>query len=258
MEPIGRVKLIATGSAYPVRKYGEEKFNLLVPVKIADIAIAYCGADPEINSSSFIECARLLLQKFGGVGIDEVKEAFAMAAAKKFGEEIDLTSYKGVFTVAMFGDVMSEYVSYRNRVLAEMQRISEAEERERKEEIKRQKFEIVKKQVIEKFNAMRFDNREISKVGDVPGWWAKVLKDHGLINGDPAAWILAKKRTCEIFIQEYKDRVNDLMFSTMERARIVSEIEADENHFPAQLKDRAEVLYGRILIFNQLAKFNDL
>ena len=257
MEPIGRVRIIATGSAYPVRSYGEEKFNLLVPVKIADIAIAYCGADPEINSSAFIESARLLLQKFGGVGIDEVKEAFAMAAARKLGD-IDLTSYKGVFTVAMFGEVVSEYMVYRNRVLAEMQRIADSEEQERKEGIKRQRFEVVKKEVVEKFNAMRFENREISKVGDVPGWWAKVLKDHGLIEGDPAAWILAKKKTCEIFVQEHKDRVNDLMFSVMERAKIVSEIEADEGFFPPQLKDRAEILYGRILIFNQLAKFNDL
>lgn len=255
-EDKSRVRLIAAGSTYPIRMYERDKYKILAATTICRVAVDYCGADIEENESAFIECSKLLLQKFGGLGISEVSEAFSLAVIGKLGE-INLKAYKGVFTVAMFGEVLTAYTVYRNRILNEIKEELKREELLERERKMKDRMEVARKWVKEKFSALKIENCEISKVSEVPGWWCAILSDEGLINGDPAMWILAKKKTCERFVSEYKARNGDLMFSVIERAKIVSEIEADENHFPEKLRERAEVLYGRILIFKQLAKFNE-
>ena len=256
-EEISRIKLIATGSSYPIRNYEEKKFQILSVMTIASVAVDYCGADVELNESAFIECAKLLLKKFGSFGISEVKEAFAMAAACRLGE-INLTAYKGVFTVAMFGEVLSSYSFYRNRILSEISEEVKRKELEELEERKKVRLELARKQVVEKFERLKQENCEITRVSEVPGWWAPILSELGLIKSDPASWVLAKKRICEKFCSSYLIRENDLMFTMIERARIVSEIQKDPEHFPVELNARAEVLYGQILVFRYLAKFKEV
>lgn len=86
-----------------------------------DCARSYTGC---VNTSEMVfdECVEFLATQFGALNIGEVRHAFRLAAAGELGE-VNLKAYHGVFTVAMLGEVLTAYMVYRGRIVAEVSRL---------------------------------------------------------------------------------------------------------------------------------------
>lgn len=67
----------------------------------------------------FDECVEFVIERFGGLHIDEIRHAFRMAASGELGE-VSLDAYFGTFTVAMLGKVLIAYEEYRKRIVKEV------------------------------------------------------------------------------------------------------------------------------------------
>ena len=105
-------------------------------------ASTYCGAT-NINSEMSLEATTFVTGKYYFLGVDEIRSAFRLAAAKelrdlKTGFPIDIKAYAGIFTIETLGTILDAYVNYRKRIeytlSKQMEEIKEAEaEAERKE-----------------------------------------------------------------------------------------------------------------------------
>lgn len=253
-QPIARVQKIHAGSHYPIRAMDERKYEILSILCMSQIATDYTGADPEQCTGAFKECAKLLIEKFGGLGMDEVKEAFAMASVGILGD-VNLVSYRGVFTVAMFGAILQAYTVYRNRILWQISESEKMEEMQRRELEMEKKNEVVRRVVIERFNLFCQVNDQIENIDQIPSHWARILRDAGLIESDKSAWVEAKNLACKDFLLAVEGRDPFLAIPDNQRVSVALKIGLDPNYFPEQLRPRAEVIYGKLLIFSKLAKF---
>ncbi len=63
----------------------------------------------------FDECVEFVIERFGGLHIDEIRHAFRLAASGELGE-VSLDAYFGTFTVAMLGKVLIAYEEYRKKI----------------------------------------------------------------------------------------------------------------------------------------------
>lgn len=232
----------------------DKKYEILSILCMSQIATDYTGADPEQCKGAFKECAKLLLEKFGGLGMDEVKEAFAMASAGILGD-VNLVSYRGVFTVAMFGAVLQAYTVYRNKILWQISESEKMEEIMRRELEMEKKNEVVRAVVIERFHLFCQVNDKIENIDQIPAHWARILRDADLIESSKSAWVEAKNLACKEFLQAFSDRQPFLAIPDNQRATVAAQIGLDANYFPEELRPRAEVLYGKLLIFSKLSKF---
>lgn len=67
----------------------------------------------------FDECAEFIVTRFGHLNIQEIRQAFRLAAAGELGD-VKLDAYFGTFTVGMLGKVLAAYKDYRDRVTKEI------------------------------------------------------------------------------------------------------------------------------------------
>lgn len=95
----------------------EVKLVVALSAELEFCAIAYCGAS-KTDDLVYDELVVFVIQRFGHLGVREIREAFSLAAAGTF--EVDLSTYFGLFTVRLLGLVLSGYNDYRNRVVKEL------------------------------------------------------------------------------------------------------------------------------------------
>lgn len=67
----------------------------------------------------FDECVEFVIERFGGLHIDEIRHAFRLAAAGELGE-VKLDAYFGTFTVVMLGKVLIAYDEYRKKIVKDV------------------------------------------------------------------------------------------------------------------------------------------
>lgn len=94
-------------------------FFLAVAAVLKNCAKTYCGAS-KIDESTIEEMGVFVLDRFGMYGVAEIELAFSLAASGELGDDVDLKSYYGQFSVAALGGVLNAYRSYRSRIVSEL------------------------------------------------------------------------------------------------------------------------------------------
>ena len=100
-----------------IRSNGAASVPLLV-IELEKCARQYTGC-VKTEDLVFDECVEFVMLRFGFLNINEIREAFRLAAAGELGE-VKLEAYFGTFTVAMLGKVLAAYRNYRERISKEV------------------------------------------------------------------------------------------------------------------------------------------
>jgi hypothetical protein len=249
----GRLQVICSGIERPIRSLDFEKFNTYAPVLIGDIAVSYCGADIELSRHAIIESAALLREKFSGIGIDEVNEAFKLAASKQI--EANLAAYSGQFTVRIFGEVMATYIDYRRPVVAEIEKRKSEMEAERMEQEKQERNNRTRKEIIEGFTGMCAGTvPNFAAPSGIPDFWARILTEEKLVFGDAETWKEAKRMVVERFKTARNIAMPDETLSEYDAKQVMYQLQSDPEFFPEALRPRAEILYGQLIVWNEIQK----
>ena len=164
-QPSALVQAAALGYAAQIRHMDKSQAAGLVQLELERVAEAY-GARGEISDRVFSECTQFIIQKFPGLGVNEIREAYRMKAA---GELEGLPKgkgemYGGVFNADQLGAVLSAYMQQRRRALgAYLRHKAEEMEAAEKQQIKiRQQEEFNRKfpELIAKMKANAKDWRD--------------------------------------------------------------------------------------------------
>lgn len=109
----------------------KENAKNYLSIQISNAAKAYSGMKegdktmPEIIQ----ECVRFTYEQFNSIGVNEIMDAFKLAAANRF-DNVDIKAYGGVFTVSLLGDVLHSYSKYRNKILAKYLELKDKDQKE--------------------------------------------------------------------------------------------------------------------------------
>lgn len=265
--PILRVSAIAASRYSPCRALPDYEYKVGSVGTIQRLAVDFCGADPLICEGAIKGSSNLLREKFGRLSLEDVKAAFEMAAARQLGE-INIIAYRGVFTVAIFGEVLEAYSKVYDQIVAAL---DEAEKRaaEKLQESEHDlKLSEYRNQVIEKFKALQVENTEIERPEKILPPWLTILQEAGLLKSDPKLWVEAKVATAANFkaetrkIREFRiiskneaEKLEGRLFTQSERDSICKKMFESPDLFPDELLPLAKKLYARLLIFTQIAPY---
>jgi hypothetical protein len=157
--------------------FTSDKFTLLklLDEVIADIWEHYCGANIDnLNEAFKKEARQLIIEKFGGIGVNEIREAFRLASVNVL--NVNLTSYGGKIGLQVIGDCLSKYVEYRRPIVAEINAIKERQKWEAEKENQEAKRIEYVNSVIDWFNNTKSAPRE-----DCRFYKLDTLQDAGII-----------------------------------------------------------------------------
>lgn len=263
---LARVEAIASKIA-PCRLINDLDYKIGAIGAIQRVAIDYCGADISICAGAIKESMLLYRNKFGRMSLEDIRDAFEMAAAGQLGD-INIIAYKGVFTVAIFGEVITAYSIVRDKIVAELDNAAGKAIEAEKERIAEERQEECRKQVIAEFEAAKIKNTRFISVDKIPIQWPGILKDAGLLGSDPKLWVEAKTATTAKFkadtrkIKELRilnaqqaDKLESMAFTMADREMICQKMFENPDVLPEELFTSATQLYGRMLVFKQLAPY---
>lgn len=149
---------------------------------LRDVAQDY-GARQAVPEETFTECVRIARRKFGGLGIEEFREAYRMWAAGELNlRKGEAEMYGGQFNAAQLGKVMAAYLELRKTALGAYLRELEAY---RQEQEKAGKAERLKREYEENFERKLRAFRPPSW-REVPAHWFETAWKKGLIRLSPA------------------------------------------------------------------------
>ena len=265
--PLLRVEAIAVNRYSPCRETPDYEYKVGSIGTIQRISVDYCGADPLICQGAIKGSSNLLREKFGRLSLEDVNAAFEMAAARQLGE-INIIAYRGVFTVAIFGEVLEAYSKVYDQIVAAL---DEAEKRaaEKLQESEHDlKLAAYRVDVIEKFKALQIENTEIESPEKILYPWLTILQEAGLLKSDAKLWVEAKVATAANFKAETRkirelriiskheaEKLEGRLFTQSERDDICKRLLDDPEGFPKELLPLAKKLYSRLLIFTQIAPY---
>ena len=147
---VGVVKL---GLENKIREvYKHPAFQKKMDEIIDTIWTHYCSANPDLLTPEFrTEATAMIVNKFAGLGVNEIREAFRLAASNVI--NCDLRAFNGRISIQTIGTCLSAYSEYRKPIAAKiLSEIDEQKQIEQKkqEEIKKEQYE---KQVLDWFNS---------------------------------------------------------------------------------------------------------
>jgi len=181
-EKIGCTKLKASvvmqGYENQLRKMDSIHAIKELTIHVPLIAKEY-GARFDLSPNVVQEAIRLILKKFGKLGLIEIREAyreFASGEIKVQGAEM----YGGEFNVANLGKVLTAYCENRSKVLAELlKQKAEAEA----ELIEAENHRIRQEQFDKSFPILVMKKKqEFTHWSDVPAHWYKIILSKGWIS----------------------------------------------------------------------------
>ncbi len=256
--PVGIVETIQNARNTPMRSLikGEQAKDGLTAF-IARIAEQYCGADITLSSNKgvFKMCGATALNHFGGFAQQEIELAFSLASVGSI--TADIRAYNGKFTVAAFSQCLTAYRTYRERVVKGIEAALDADRLAEQDKENRKKNEATIKQVYVDFARLQKNNSEIKVWQSVPMNWAKILSQAGLIETDRELWVEVKGAVKSEFVRECSGGNYPTLLTQNQCKRILNQIKNDSDYFPIELKHRAEVVYGKRLVFKHLASFTN-
>lgn len=153
------------GYACQVRHMDKARAAGMIQIELERVAASY-GARQDIGEGVFSECTQIIISKFPGIGVNEIREAYRMKAA---GELESLPKGKGemwggVFNAEQLGAVLAAYMQQRRKALAAYLRhkaeVMEAAEKEAIRERQRSEFERAFPALIEKMKEEAKDWRD--------------------------------------------------------------------------------------------------
>lgn len=234
---------------------------------IQRVAVDFCGADALTSEGAIKECGELMRTKFGRISIGQIRDAFEMAACGQLGE-VNIVAYKGVFTVAIFGEVMAKYARVWDVVVSELDKAQAKALDDEQEARKAAKQEQCRLDTIAEFEALKIENTRFDAAEKIPIQWAGILSDAGILPGDKSLWIKAKHDIADNFKKDCKDirelrvlaplqadKLESMAFTATDRERILKQLFEKPDELPADLYIPAMQLYGRLLIFNKIAPY---
>lgn len=260
------VQLIQAGRNAPIRDLSEYDYKTAGTVAILSVARDYCGADLDTNDSTINECREWLLKMYPGLSITEIKTAFELSAAGELpgNDRINLTAYKGVFSVDIFSQTIRSYEVYRNRIIAAIEEENKKALAEKEEEKNMLKKKVFEQDVIARFMKLKKSgNTEFKTTESVPWEWGATLLEAGLIFTDAKLWTSAKVSAVDNFIRQqeskdqdpfYREAMNHGMTRT-DRDRIYKEVKNDAGHFPGELRTSAIRIYYQMLILKEIGDY---
>ena len=241
----------------PVREMPAEMFKQAAGAAIRYVATGYTGANDSTPEMVYIECTALLRQKFGSLAPEEVKEAFRLAAANRI--DVNMTAYRGVFTVAMFGDVLDAYMKRRNKIIAAIE--TAKAEAEAEEEYKRKRFEWNRQADLayDAFLLQRKENTQYRSWKDIPAGFDMVCVHRGAfddVTETQKRAIYAQAKAAALEQVKYAAQNIEYPIEREEAQRILREVEA--GGYPETLIQKSHVIYGKMLVFSLLPEFNTI
>lgn len=183
-------------------KHSEAQIQGSLTAVIGEVMIAYCGATSDgTHIGIFNACAELMVHKYSEMSLEEIREAFRLAATNDI--DADITAYKGVATVSIFGNVMSKYKEYRRKYVSEILNQKELAERERmQEEGHWQKKLQYEQMVVDWFeDALKTKGSSIDGYGQIPVYYYNTLDELGKLNID----IKTKQIYLQLAIEQYAE-----------------------------------------------------
>jgi hypothetical protein len=170
------VRRIASWHKTQIRHMDNIERAAKVPTEILFVANEY-GARAEIQDYTLKECCKLVIEKFGHLNLQEIREAYRCWAS----EEIHIEGaelYGGKFNVRQLGRVLAAYDKKRRRILAEIIQAKEKWQREQQEE----KDRLAKKQAFEAtFPASIEKVKQAKTWKEIPEFIYMVLRNRRLI-----------------------------------------------------------------------------
>ncbi len=258
--PADKVRAVAAGLTAPALGLSEYDQKISTRATISRVAIDYCGADISISEGAVKECSQLFMSKWGMMSVAEIRDAFAMASTheiKASEKPINMVAYSGVFTVAMFSEVMNAYSSHRGAVLAAMHRAKAELIEEQRAEARAEEAKNYRTKVVDRFMELQVENTHFECAEKIPMRWFEILFDAGLIEHDGKVFVEAKKATAAHFrncMQDLKHYPN-IEMSDSRKSDVYREMKKDPGLFPDELLGDAKRLYGRMMVFSKISTY---
>jgi hypothetical protein len=237
------IETVKTALAQPIRNIETTEQKRQLIAAIGSCARMFCGAKSDSTSLEvYNECGKLCFQRFGFLGVNELLAAFECAAANK--TEVNMVAYGGIFTVSMFGDVLSSYTTYRNKI---RNAISKAEEKAQQETKKQEEAsEILKgeRATIEAYFSVPIETER----WDVPAYWFRTLKKYGLdivpAEVKKEIWLAAQKQAV------LETRVEKSTSNDSKKIKILNDvlIGLEKGKWGEPLELLAQKIYAQMLV----------
>lgn len=250
-----RAKIIIQGYQNPIRLMNKEDIAKGVSAMISLCAKMYCGMQEEkMMTETIQEATRMVYKHYPQIGINEIREAFSMAAANYF-DNVNMTAYFGTFTIGMLGDILTAYIKYRNPVINKALQLSQhqnKEEQEKQEADKKNEEarEQIKNDIERAIIAVQEDSEPVwESYHFVPVHYAEIAVKEGWIEVSEEfkknIWIKAQ----ELALKELSDVANDYSNLTeAKRARLELRATIEKQIVP----DAAKRIYSKLLIFEYI------
>jgi heme exporter protein D len=244
---------VVTGLRVPIRKLNDDEVkDYLIPTLIA-VAVQYCGVSKTSTPmQTFKECSNFIQKNFGGIGINEIPEAFSMAAAGSI--DVDITAYYGIFTVVTLGKVLKNYLPFRGKIVQELQRqkeilLEESRQNEREAKNEEARAEICR-EIEVAIAAAKEGIPHWEHWQDIPHHYAEIAVKNGIINLDQESkeQILA---TAQKYAFEALQRESvDTNIKSFERKQLMTQIEAIKEGDKSSLRTSTIRIYSKLLLWH--------
>ena len=247
------VEAVQEGMRLPIRDLGSGEGQISALAAIQTAAQAYTGANiDDMPAQTWKACVELVTTQFAHLGIGEINAAFQHAAAGKI--DADLRAFRGVFTAGMLGDILKKWGEYRQQIQAAIINARHEAEQAEKEALRRDRAKLDDRLVMERLKSLMRYNPDVESWKDVHAWWFDKLDNGGHIpqGSRGAYWRLAKKET----VAEFKRAKGlGLSLAREQAKRVMRSLHDDPGLFPPDLKDRAIVIYKKMLVHSVLAEY---
>jgi hypothetical protein len=257
-----RLAVIASGYDNPIRSMSKDQVVQQVQPMLMICAKMYCGVRedrtlPELTQ----EATRFVYSKFSSLGLEEIREAFSMAAANYF-DGVDMKAYFGTFTIAMLGDILAAFTKYRNKIVNELldsqDKAARAEAEESAKLLKNEETRhAVCQEIVTAIQAAQDGMPFWEHWEDIPAYYSKIALESGVIavEGEKKKMLwqeaqrLAKQQVIELSSDESR-------FMEAKHARdILKDMMAGKE--VKSLKDSAVRIYSKLLIWEFVKPKND-
>jgi len=222
----------------------------------------YFNASVDSNKSAFTEVVGVIMQKFSGLSLNEIGEAFRMAAAGELGD-VNFAAYGGVFTVPIFTDILTKFSKRRNEVAMAIYRANaDLEEKAKADESVRKKADEFLAMLVHQHETEQNGNHKYKSYKDVPHHYGRSLLDAGLIVFTPeekrTIWEAAKVAAFEELKSEIKTKQNEFIDGKANKSDITRLetilAEVATNPKSDDLRSRAMLISYRMMYFESVKK----